>query len=598
MFLLLVLGTLQTFPTSAKLTIDGVDGKLKDNIVLYLAQTTYPAAENLSELAVSKYKNEAEKEMRKALNAFGYFSPSFSYAKTKSKDTALLSGAVPIAAWAEKEVTLTIETGKVTTVSEFLLVFDLNDSAGAPAELNEALTSAKTALLNKPFISSEYDRHKSIIQSKATAFGYFNFKWVKSSVSVNSADAIAKINWQLAFSKRFQFGPILYLQDDRGSELVEAVKPFKQGDWFVQQQLGSFTQRIRQTGYFDSVIVRPNIEKVDSSQLQPLVPIELLLETKPKDSFQFGAGVSTDTGPRLTASWKRPWINLKGHSISSSAYISRPKQTLDLNYTVPMANPLNDFFKVQFGLENTQENQTDSTAYTLAVQRQFGAVDDDGWNKVGFVKYETETFTQGFQEQQTTQLLLPGLSLNRTRKDGEIFVDRGDRQFISIEGASKSVVSDIDLVRLQLSTKWIRTLDKHRIIARLDLGALVASDYDAVPSSLRFFTGGDQSIRGFGLNEVGQLSFSESKQALELVGGRYLNVASAEYAYAVADNWRAAVFVDAGGASKTFADEIAYGVGAGVHWLSPYGTVRLYLARGVSDTERNWRVHFNIGPGI
>ncbi|GBL05153.1 autotransporter assembly complex family protein [Glaciecola sp. KUL10] len=226
-----------------------------------------------------------------------------------------------------------------------------------------------------------------------------------------------------------------------------------------------------------------------------------------------------------------------------------------------------------------------------------GAKQENDWNKVISIKYEREDFTQGFAEQQQSELLVPGFSLNRVRKNDDIFVTNGDRQLATIEGASDALLSDINLAKITLSTKWIRTFDKHRWIARADVGALTSSDFESVPSSLRFFAGGDQSIRGFGLDELGQTRLNENGK-LELIGGRYLNVASIEYAYSVSDKWRAAIFADAGGANAKFADEIAKGFGAGVHWLSPVGTIRLYLARGISGTERNWRVHFSIGPGL
>jgi translocation and assembly module TamA len=115
---------------------------------------------------------------------------------------------------------------------------------------------------------------------------------------------------------------------------------------------------------------------------------------------------------------------------------------------------------------------------------------------------------------------------------------------------------------------------------------------------MRFFAGGDQSIRGFSLNSLSEKRIDEATGLPELVGARFLSVASTEYAYQLYDDWRAAVFVDAGSTDDDFGKSPAYGVGAGAHWLSPIGTVRLYVARGFTDEENTWRLHLIIGPGI
>jgi translocation and assembly module TamA len=263
-----------------------------------------------------------------------------------------------------------------------------------------------------------------------------------------------------------------------------------------------------------------------------------------------------------------------------------------------MANPLNDFFKIQTGYQEINEEQRDSQTYTLAAQRQLGAKNKDDWDKILFLRYEYENFIQGIDEEQSTQLLLPGVTLNRVRKDGELFVNWGDRQQITVEAASESVVSDVNIVRVTARTKWIRTFGKHRYILRGDAGAIVTNDFEQVPSSLRFFVGGDQTVRGFGLNSISESRIDESTGNVELIGAQFLAVASTEYAYQVSNDWRVAVFLDAGSASNDFGKSPIYGTGLGAHWLSPIGTIRLYIARGISDTEKNWRIHFSIGPGI
>jgi translocation and assembly module TamA len=291
---------------------------------------------------------------------------------------------------------------------------------------------------------------------------------------------------------------------------------------------------------------------------------------------------------------------LNGNSFGAELYLSKPRKTISLDYRIPKDNPIKDFLSFQVGFKQVDENQTRSDTFTLGVQRQWGAINEENWNKIAFIKAEQETFTQGLQDEQKTLLVIPGFTLNRTRKRGDIFVDWGDRQLLTVEGASADLLSDIDFFKVTARTKWIRQFDKHRLVIRADAGAISTSSFERLPSSQRFFAGGAQSIRGFGLNEVSTIRQVQNGDEIEdeIIGGKYLSVASVEYAYNIAESWRAAVFVDAGSAGEKFAQDLATGIGVGVHWLSPIGSVRIYIANGKSDFEEKWQLHLVIGPGL
>jgi translocation and assembly module TamA len=567
-----------------------IDSKVVENIEVHLIGLSFP--ENDYELV--QFEKQLRSKITSAIRAFSYYQFSIEFKNFTKKS------------FDDDGVIIAIDLGAKLILTSVTLALDeaAVKQAHFPIELKNVLDSLKS-MEGKTLEQSKYDGLKSRIQSFALIFGYFDFELEQSQVKVSLAQNKAEINWKLNFGSRYRFGELSYTSENRGSALVESVKPYDENAFFDQQKISEFTQKIRQTSYYDNVLARANINAMSEQDKQrKTVPIEVLLTTKPRDTYQFGIGASTDSGPRVTANWKRPWVNLRGHSLSSEVYISGPKSNVALGYTIPMANPLNDFFKVQIGYQELDEEQRDTETYTVAAQRQWGAKNENDWDKIGFIRYEYENFVQGIDEEQTTQLLLPGITVNRVRKRGDLFINWGDRQQFTIEGGSDKVISDINMVRVIARTKWIRTLGKHRLVIRGDAGAIVSNDFERVPSSLRFFVGGDQSVRGFGLNSVSDERIDELTGESELTGSRFLAVASTEYAYHVSKGWRAAVFVDAGSANNDFGKSPIYGVGVGAHWLSPIGTVRLYLARGFNDDSfnegdrRTWRLHFSIGPGI
>ena len=135
--------------------------------------------------------------------------------------------------------------------------------------------------------------------------------------------------------------------------------------------------------------------------------------------------------------------------------------------------------------------------------------------------------------------------------------------------------------------------DNHQFVGRSDLGYIFTKDFNKVPYNLRFFTGGDQSIRGFDYK-----SLAAEENGFK-VGGQALAIGSLEYNYQFKEGWRAAVFSDFGNAyDKDFNTETAYGAGVGIRWASPIGPIRIDVATGLSDDNHPIRVHFFIGSQL
>ncbi|WP_371195718.1 autotransporter assembly complex family protein [Glaciecola sp. SC05] len=590
----------------AKIEITGINnGDLEKNVRLLLSEVETP----LGRINEDKYKLTLVSQIQKALQAFGYYDAAvvinnLRFVKVDPADVASKNQVV---------FAVKVTLGAVAIVERVVMINDVaqTDQTALPSQLSMVIEQVKQ-LSGKPIDHARYENLKNRLKTFALLYGYFDFSFPlhklivqpgSGSQNAPSEQALTSnipskviIHWIFYLGQRYQFGELQFLEETRGQDIARNVKPFKEGEYFDQSKLGDFSIDMQSTDYFNSAIARANAKNAENFK----VPIEIILTPKPKDTFEFGVGVSTDTGPRFTVDWSRPWVNSSGHSIDARLYLSRPRKSAELNYRIPMANPLNDFFNIQGSYRQVDENQTLSDTISLAVQRQWGAVEDEEWDKIAFLKFEQESFVQGLAPKETTRLLLPGFTYTRTRKRGDIFVTWGDLQQITVEGGSKSLLSDIDFFKVTARTKWIRELGEHRFILRADAGAISTSDFTRVPSSQRFFAGGDQSIRGFGLNEVSDFDvvLEDNEETTILLGGKYLAVASVEYAYPVAEKFRAATFFDVGNASEDPLSNLTYGYGIGMHWLSPIGTVRIYAARGVSDFDKTFRIHLVIGPGL
>ena len=165
---------------------------------------------------------------------------------------------------------------------------------------------------------------------------------------------------------------------------------------------------------------------------------------------------------------------------------------------------------------------------------------------------------------------------------------------MNIRGAVETFLSDISFVQASVNAKFIRSFwENGRILVRGDLGITETSEFDRLPTSLRYFAGGDNSIRGFGYEDLGPRD-----EDGDVIGGKYLAVASVEYEHRIKEKWSVAGFVDAGNAFNSFSGDIEYGSGFGVRWLSPVGLIRVDLAMGLSEPDHPVRLHIVIGPDL
>ncbi|WP_339767663.1 autotransporter assembly complex family protein [uncultured Paraglaciecola sp.] len=557
-----------TVPSAFAISVDiegADDSSLKDNIDVYIGIIGAPVNCELTQ----NYRKTVKEAVTKAAQAVGYYQlETLKMSLSKDKECS--------------ELYLTVQAGSRVKISKRRIELVGTEK---PDDVLQGIVDKAQLKEGSYLEQGQYEGLKSKLLSMAQVRGYFDAKFTVQEIRIDFDTYSASVDLQFSAGKRYGFGKLIIPEDDKAQLLIREVSNFKEGDPYDADKLAIFNQNLKLTGYFQQVVARPLVSKADGLN----VPIQLITSAKPRDTFNIGGGASTDTGPRLRFKWQRPWVNSKGHSLSAEMFISQPEQNASIKYKVPLEDPLNNYLSYQAGVKAENDNDTQSEALTLAVQRHWGSQQSD-WQRIGFLRLEQEKFTQGTDDQQTTTLLLPGLTLSRRRARGGLDINWGDKQQYTLEGATQEVVSDIDLVRISLQSKWLRSYGKHRVFVRAELGAIATNDFSQVPSSLRYFAGGDQSVRGFALNTL------SPEEDDELTGGQYLNVASAEYSYPVSQNWRMALFTDIGNASDKPFKDLATGIGLGASWSSPVGPIRFYFARGNSVEETTWRFHFSMGP--
>ncbi|QIO06217.1 autotransporter assembly complex protein TamA [Acinetobacter shaoyimingii] len=357
----------------------------------------------------------------------------------------------------------------------------------------------------------------------------------------------------------------------------------------------------------------------DKARADKKIPVIVTLNADRLNSLEAGIGYGTDTGVRLRSQYRRAIVNDRGHSFDANLELSQIRQSIDTRYNIPYKHPLNDYFGLVAGYER-ESRDTLGNGLDLVVESAVLGADRiikgarKDWQHILGVRYRLDRVSvdgdldapididdipdaflaPGASTKQ--QSLLLGYEATKTISDNRVNPTRGFKQNYKIQAGSKSLLSDADMVIANANWKFLYSLGEnndHQFVGGLNAGYIFTNEFEKVPYNLRFFAGGDQSLRGFDYK-----SLSPEDSGFK-IGGQALAVGTLEYNYQFKEGWRAAVFGDYGNAfDKSFSNPAEYSLGLGIRWTSPIGPIRLDVAAGLSDPDRPIRMHFFIGSQL
>jgi translocation and assembly module TamA len=548
--------------------LEGVSGHLKDNLDAYLGKLSDEDMQNW-QATQSRLRNTA----RDAMESVGYYQAAFTLVR------------------AGRKVTLTVLPGAPVRVRQLVLRFQgeaAHDEAFA--DLQKKLPMETGDIFNH----GSYEGLKTRIQNTALERGYFDGEWSVHKAAVDIAAHAVDVDLEYDSGSRYRFGATTFAPVDPQKPLkvkekvMTSLVPFATGDPYEAAKVIKLNKTLLDSRFFSDVRVRAEPDHVLKE-----VPVMVSASTAKPNNVDTGIGYSTDVGARISLDWRRSLLNQSGHSIEMSTQLSQVGRAFETKYTIPLTHPIDDTLQLLYGVNRQDIDTVRSYSTTVGVQRQINR--DTGWQQVQSLRFTKESFDFG-DISGNSDKLMPGLTLSRTRtKGGSIDPYWGDRQFYQLQVATAHVLSDSNVIYLRLGFRFLRTFDDvNQILLRADGGAVFTDEFDSLPPTLRFFAGGDQSVRGYDYQTL-----APRDDAGFVVGGRYMGTGSVEYGRLFLPHWRAATFVDAGNAFDSIKARPKVGTGFGVRWISPVGAIRLDLAWALSaDHGVPWRLHFSMGSAL
>jgi len=431
-----------------------------------------------------------------------------------------------------------------------------------------------------------YESGKAAFVRVAADSGYLDAKFDTAIVQVDLDALTADVMLRFDTGPRFRFGQVTFVQDVVDESVLRPQVRFSPGTPFRSTQLIDLQQGLSDLGFFSRVEVTPRRDLAEGLE----VPIEVALGARRRTRTEIGLGYGTDTGPRITLKLALRRLNRTGHNAELEGRLSEIEQSVSVRYLLPGTYPSNWLRTLFAGYQRLDPGTSKSQKYSLggtASHPRWGL--DETWS----LRYEHENFEVGIDEG-VSNLLMPGLEWAWVRADDRIFTHSGKRLRLNVDGAHDAVLSSATFLRTQLDGKMIHEIRPGtRLIARGELGRTFTSQFRELPPTIRFFAGGDQSVRGYEFRSLGPVD-----ELGTVIGGDVLIVGSVEVDHFFLPKWGLAAFFDAGNAYSSSLDQhLKKGTGVGLRWRSPVGLLRIDGAVALDDDDK-FRVHFVIGPDL
>ena len=551
----------------------------------------YRAVTDLDDAELVRLIVLAEANIRNLAGTLGYFSPTVEITQEKVKLQRPL-------------IAITITPGPATIIAStrFNFAGDIASStdAGAAAQKND-IQGSWLLPKGQPFTQDAWDSAKTQALRGLVARRYPAGKLSNSLADIDPASSTADLSLTLDSGPLYRLGPLQITGVSRYSPvLVPRLAQLKEGAVYDQKELIDAQQRIGTSGYFDSATVLIDVEGDPAA-----VPVQVQVREAKLQKIVLGVGASTDSGPRVSlehshnraagTDWRavtKLQLEKKSPSIQTE-WTSLPDAGNWRWVGLARADRIDDNTlitndqRLRFG-RTQQGEKIDRNVYLQydrsRVKVSGGAMPGDA----NSAKADTGDGSAISANYVWTGRYFDSLPLPRSGY-GLGFELGGGFTLSAADGAKRQ-----PFVRGMGRWLSIYPLAASRIAVRAEAGAVVAKDSARVPSSTLFRTGGDSTVRGYGLRDIGITLPSG------IVGpGRYMAVGSVEWQRPIRSkglptDFESTFFIDAGGvADKPQALRPSVGIGTGVRFKSPIGPLQIDLAYGVK--VKRFRLHTSVG---
>jgi translocation and assembly module TamA len=548
----------------------------------HLELQRYRAVPDLDETELARLIVLAERDVRNLVGTLGYFSPDIRI----TREGALNQ---------RPTIVVAVDPGEATLTGAVAINFtgDIAQSLDADARAQRERIERNWRLpAGQRFTQEAWDGAKTQALRELVARRYPAGKLADSLADVDAPERRASLRVQLDSGPLYRLGAMEVSGVERYDPvLVPRLARLKAGDVYDQNQLVEAQFRLAASGYFDSATIF-----VDPESDPLAAPVQVQVREAKLQKIILGVGLTTDSGPRAS-------VEHTHHRVPGTGW--RAVTKLQLEKKSPFAQTewtsLPDEASWRWVALGRTERLDDNELITHAQRLRFGRTQAGARiDRSIYLQYDRARVSGAGLQGNSAADEGDGSALTANYVwagryfDSLPFPGRGYGLGFELGGGTTLGNQREPFTRAVGRWLGVQPLQRGRIAMRAEGGAVLAKDSASIPGTQLFRTGGDNTVRGYGLRDIGiQLANGATGP------GRYLAVASIEWQRPILrgglpSEFESTLFLDAGAVADNPQDlRPSVGVGAGVRWRSPIGPLQMDLAYGVK--VKQLRLHVSVG---
>ena len=345
---------------------------------------------------------------------------------------------------------------------------------------------------------------------------------------------------------------------------------FQSGELFSEEALQKSQHLLYRAGVFRSVALALK----DSSENR--VDVDVRVSERPFQALRLGAGYDTDEDLWVSGAWTHRNFGGGARQLKLSGRISGKNRETVLGLRQPYFISSNNWLNISGFVQRERQAAfvQDELGGNLSLERNITTTADlIAQFSGGVVDFSADS---AFAE------IKVGLLID-TRDD--IFDPQsGMLAQFAVRERGQFLGSDSEFLQATAEGRWFRRVPLRSVLALRVQGGVIfeLGKAGSVPNVERFFAGGLNSVRGWGLNELGPKDHQGDP-----TGGLSRVEMSMEIRTQIFFSLGTAIFIDVGNVdAKSGAfnpGSLKYAVGAGLRYLSPVGPVRFDVGYRLSE---------------
>ncbi len=472
-------------------------------------------------------------------------------------------------------------------------------------ELRKLITANVGEVFNRQKITSSSKAMSDRLGNEGYAFA-----------NVNAIPEVDKENHTVSFNFMVDPGRRVYVRrinlagnTRTRDEVIRREMRQMESSWYGADKIERSKQRLNRLQYFSEV----NLETPAVPGTSDQVDLNIKVTERSTGSIMFGAGLSSVEGVVLGVTVNQNNFLGTGNRVSAQVNTGRVNTVYSLSYTDPYFTPdgISRTFNVyrrdvdtsylKTGTYKTSSygggvsfgmplNERDSVSAGISFDYTSVDLQDDSP-----ARWKRYCGSNGLTLSCENYSWMLNLGWAHDTRDNILYPNQGVFQRINLEVGLPGL--DLQYYKADYKHSWYEPLTKSlTLMLNGELGYGDTYGSKDFPFFKNYYAGGVNSVRGFQQSSIGPYQPATGTTAGYFEGGTKRVVGNAEIFFPVpglkdSSQFRLSAFLDAGNVytaeqSLTLSD-LRYSSGIGVSWLSPFGPLKVVLAKPLNEKEND-----------